>query len=315
MSILQKWSGYITRFLFDKFRVAELQRVRGINRPISFLAKHWPPTNTTIVGLTRSNAKATIAPSEGYVFWSGYYEPAESLLIDHLLKPGDIAVDIGANVGLHMVRMASLVGPSGRVYCFEPNPKCFRRLENNVSLNGFTNVHCFPVALASHSGSTTLFVNADGGNATLVKDPENKSTDDAQVKVSTLNEVLAGKRVHFIKVDIEGYELDALRGGEDIIKKYQPLMMCEYSEYYARLLRYEWRRVTDYFKSRGYRIYSINGCLLDEAFTPNARSNFNYVALPNVKLAVMPRFLGSNWRKTTPASPSRSCRRGIRTSI
>jgi FkbM family methyltransferase len=302
MNIAQEWAGRTARFLFDKFRIGELQWVRGINRPVSFLARHWPGTGAGIVRLTGTSARVAITPAEGYVFWSGYYEPAESILMAQLLGPGDIAVDIGANVGFHVLRMASLVGQSGHVYCFEPNPKCFGRLKDNVSLNGLTNVDCFPLGLGAQTTSTTLFVNPDGRNATLVEDPANQSGEGVQVEIRTLDEVLAGQRVDFIKADIEGFELEALRGGEGIIRDYHPAMLCEYSEYYARVLGYEWRSVAAFLGGHGYRLYSMRGCLLDEVYAPGALSNFNYIGLPDARPGLLARFCGKRWGKRAAAA-------------
>lgn len=87
----------------------------------------------------------------------GKYEPETIALFRSYLKEGMTVVDIGANLGYFTVIAAGLVGPSGKVFSYEPDPHNFALLEKNVSVNGFKNVTNFPVALSDRRGTRELF--------------------------------------------------------------------------------------------------------------------------------------------------------------
>ena len=88
----------------------------------------------------------------------GMWEPAETALIRSQLKPGDTFIDVGANFGYYTVLASKLVGPTGRVIAFEPDPRSFQLLERNVARNGCTNVVLEQKALADKPGTLTLHV-------------------------------------------------------------------------------------------------------------------------------------------------------------
>src|SRR5580765_7707639 len=100
---------------------------------------------------TRSNLRfvvPSLADSIGFhLYIDGIYEPAEIAWVLARLEPGDVFVDVGANIGVFTVMAAKRVGPTGRVIAFEPSPSVIRYLEENVRLNELTNVTVCPLAL------------------------------------------------------------------------------------------------------------------------------------------------------------------------
>src|SRR5205807_1845884 len=81
-----------------------------------------------------------------YSFW-GTVERGMTLYLQSMLRPGMVFVDVGANIGIHTLHAARAVGASGMVYSFEPDPKTFAVLQQNVRANGIQRVELFPVAL------------------------------------------------------------------------------------------------------------------------------------------------------------------------
>src|SRR5439155_12441507 len=92
--------------------------------------------------------------SAGYLF--GTAEPQEQAALAHYLKADDVFYDIGANIGFFAVLAARLVGSSGRVYAFEPNPACSSQVRRNADLNGFSHVEVVEAAVSSTSGHARL---------------------------------------------------------------------------------------------------------------------------------------------------------------
>lgn len=97
-----------------------------------------------------------------YFLWrKRSYEPAQSELVTRLLAKGDIAVDIGANVGYYACLVARQVGAEGKVYAVEPEATNFKWLQHNLSINGMHTVKCFRNALSNSIGTEKLYLSAD----------------------------------------------------------------------------------------------------------------------------------------------------------
>ncbi len=91
----------------------------------------------------------------------GYFEPYETTLIESVVKPGDVVLDIGANIGYYTLIFARLVGEQGRVYAFEPDPTNFQLLKKNIRANGYHNVVFINKAVAEVSEPLSLYLCPD----------------------------------------------------------------------------------------------------------------------------------------------------------
>jgi FkbM family methyltransferase len=150
-----------------------------------------------------------------YLAWKeisqfGWYEPGTTKVLLHALKAGDTFLDVGANNGYFSVLAAGRVGSSGRVLAFEPNPSSYSRLLTNRSLNPeLRNITSFRVALSDHSGTARLDTTSeDDGSASIRKD----SSKYVDVPTRSADELIGDSRVDVVKVDVEGHELQVLRG-------------------------------------------------------------------------------------------------------
>jgi FkbM family methyltransferase len=170
-------------------------------------------------------------------FWPGgvdYYEPDVRALLLHLLKPGRTFIDCGANIGYFSVQAGGLVGRDGNVIAIEANPVTYELLERNLKKNGFgIPIHC---ALSSRRGEVELFVPSDGDVYSslradgLVKN--SVSYQSISVQSRTLDEVVESlglKRVDVIKIDVEGAELEVLSSAANVLNRYRPVVIVEYS--------------------------------------------------------------------------------------
>jgi FkbM family methyltransferase len=157
------------------------------------------------------------------------YEQHElDYLADHLDK-GDVCIDVGANQGIYTLLMAHTVGNNGRVIAFEPAEYQYKRLAENLALNNLKNVTPIKAALGSCAGTATLYHDKNDGGGAL-KVPGNPAGSCEQVTVTTLDEFCARqyiKHIDFIKVDVEGAELEFLKGAEQSILKSRPIILME----------------------------------------------------------------------------------------
>jgi len=167
----------------------------------------------------------------GYFYFGGLpHEPGTEVLMRNVLRAGDTFVDVGANIG-YFTRLAShLVGPGGSVHAFEPMPAALRLLRLNTA--DLRNVNVYPFAVGQAAKKSLLSVNSRGDRSSLFEDPNARKS--VPVDVVALDDVLDIEcSVEFIKLDCEGWELEALRGASQVLDRSHPVLYFEFLESYA----------------------------------------------------------------------------------
>lgn len=166
----------------------------------------------------------------------GEWCEAELILLKPAIRPGMVVVDAGANIGTHTMAFAEWVGPTGRVYAFEPQPVVHRALTANAMINGAWNVTPLCIALGDDP-DTAAFAEYDyarqanfGGFQVeeareLAKGA--KGAPRVSIPVERLDDVLDLPRLDLIKSDVEGMECALLRGAEQTIRRHQPMLYLE----------------------------------------------------------------------------------------
>jgi len=142
----------------------------------------------------------------------GLGESEERALVARVARPGMIAVDVGANVGLHALALARLVGQGGRVHALEPEPRNRRLLERGIARARARNVLVHPVAASDKEGTLALYVSeANRGDHRTAPAPEARRA--LEVRAVTLDALLADEpRIDFVKIDVQGAETLVLKG-------------------------------------------------------------------------------------------------------
>lgn len=151
----------------------------------------------------------------------GVYEFATSQLVREYLAPGDVFVDVGANIGYYSVIAGAAVGHSGRVFAFEPSARMRARLERNVQLNELRQVTVRPEAVTASSGVVRLIEPQGTGNDGLAYVDVNGGSAGVDVRSIRLDEQpeLASRSPALIKVDVEGGELEVFRGATGLLDR------------------------------------------------------------------------------------------------
>lgn len=164
------------------------------------------------------------------LFMTSVHEPGETVLLRRLLRPGMVFADVGANVGYYTLLAARLVGPSGRIYAFEPDPACGDILRRSIQVNGYDHVIVVGKALAATPGVGWL---SQPRNKEMQQLAERRSGYRClQVEVTTLDGVVAryGGRLHLVKLDVEGAEPEVLRGMTNTLRRNPDLrIMTEFN--------------------------------------------------------------------------------------
>ncbi len=152
------------------------------------------------------------------------YDPPVAALLRERVRPGAVCLDVGANVGAYVLQLAHWSRPDGRVIAFEPNPGARAVLERHIQLNGLgERVTVVPCAVGAEGGTATLYAAEADGMSRLA---EPNAALAGQVKplavpVVTLDEYCEKERVtpDWLFLDIEGFEIAALRGARGLIEK------------------------------------------------------------------------------------------------
>lgn len=162
-----------------------------------------------------------------------------------ILSPGQVIVDLGANLGVFATRAARRVGPTGRVVAVEPHPDNFRCLQRNAQRNGLTWLDCVQAAAGNADGEAELFIHERGINHSLVR----ASSRSVLVRVRTVDSLVKERgleRIDFLKIDIEGAVPAALRGASETLRRFHPLIALE------RDSELESKGLSDILSSFGY---------------------------------------------------------------
>jgi FkbM family methyltransferase len=145
----------------------------------------------------------------------------EARFIVATLRPGQTALDVGANIGLMTLLMARAVGPSGKVFAFEPGPRSFHILRNNIAANGYENVIAVNSVAGDRNTDTELQVCGTGESDNRAADvaADAKAYYRIRIKAIVLDDYLDGRRVDLAKIDVQGSEFKVLSGLRRTIAK------------------------------------------------------------------------------------------------
>jgi FkbM family methyltransferase len=156
------------------------------------------------------------------------YEKGTTRVFAELVKEGMNVIDIGANIGYYTLLAARRVGPKGKVYAFEPEPQNFKLLIENIQLNGYKNVVAVQKAVSNRAGTASLFLGLRGSGSHSLLSSRDYGKETIAIKTVTLDEFFEKKgspAIQMIKMDIEGWEMEALDGMCRLIKRNSPLKM------------------------------------------------------------------------------------------
>jgi FkbM family methyltransferase len=157
----------------------------------------------------------------------GEFSESEVQLFRQLCRPGDIVVEVGANIGAHTVALAGIVGGQGRIYAFEPQRIVHYTLCANVAINSIDNVECFNVAVGASDGFVLIpdFRYDQPGNFGGIS--VDKFEQGRRVPCVRLDGCVDVPHLRLLKVDVEGMESEVVRGAEGLIARHRPALYVE----------------------------------------------------------------------------------------
>ena len=183
------------------------------------------------------------------VFYKDIYEKESKI------KPGDLVLDVGAHIGSFTLKAAKEVGPEGRVVSFEPSSENFKLLTLNVNSNNYSNVKLFNAAVGSAPGTAKLHLGNRKGTNSLLSDAGVQQVGIEEVPIRTLDSVadeLKLTKVSFVKIDVEGFELEVLKGAKSILASSHPSIAMETHDFGPSE-----EEITNFLGNFGYGVKTI----------------------------------------------------------
>jgi len=239
----------------------------GKERLSSYLLKHYKKSasgKTAIAWLANEDI-AIFANPNSFIEWQvasmGAYEDEINKLIRVSLKHGDTAIDVGGNIGLQSIRMSQAVGESGRVYSFEPLNYLQEKFKKNIALNRVNNVTLLPLALSDIESTAEFTIDPKGDNQgtfSLADTGPGAEKQSVDIKVADLMpELVALQALHLVKIDVEGFEFQVLRGMKNLLQKHKPRIIFEYDTPLWARTGQDIKTCYQFLSDMGYTFYQV----------------------------------------------------------
>ena len=205
------------------------------------------------------------------IYYLGDYEPNLKIHFKRLIKENDTVLDIGANIGFHTLYFAELTGVNGKVIAFEPIPINFKTLKNNVSLNNFPRIVLVNKALGNTNSQMNIHINEQTQNPgafNLFEDGVRNTIIEC-IKGDDYLQANSIEKIDFIKIDVEGYEYEVLKGLRQTISRFHPSIIFEYDRNYQLKINADAGLIFDFLKELNYNFYCVDGYGVQKAFKYN----------------------------------------------
>jgi FkbM family methyltransferase len=221
----------------------------------------------------------------------GEYGEIEWQFISRFIKTGNVVLDIGANVGGFAVPMANTVGSKGVVLAFEPQPAVFHLLSENARHNNLTQLLPFRMGLGAAKAQLETNLPDYGAQGNYGAVSFTKQGAGLKVDIERLDDVFQQSQLSFMKIDIEGMELDALQGAQKTARRFRPIIYVENDRPEKSPALIEW------FFQNQYRLWWHTTPLFNPHNFRNDRNNIygpdrilciNMIAVPIERIDLLP---------------------------
>ncbi len=212
------------------------------------------------------------------IFFFGEYENDTNKILELYLKQDDIVLEAGANIGSETLLISKILN-KGTIYCFEPNPYSFERLKINISINELKNVYAYDYALGEADNEIKFHIYPKGfcNSGMSSKYMETSITHEITVIQKTVDTFVHENNItklDFIKMDIQGAEIDLLNGASETLKRFKPTIFTEACEPYN-----DTKQLYEILVSLGYDVFLIKNLTTEKFNSVNEVRDGNWLAI------------------------------------
>ncbi len=177
-------------------------------------------------------------------------------IIKEVLKPGDIIFELGANIGYYSLLESKLIKETGKIFAIEPELENFNLLKRNIDLNNIKNVEVFNIAISNENGNSKFYVTKDSNLHSMYK-PRSGDYKEVIIETRTVDKFLENKgKINFLRMDIEGYEYQALKGMQETLKNNKDLSLF-IELHTSRVGMKKARELLNNLKSYNFEIFAL----------------------------------------------------------
>jgi FkbM family methyltransferase len=188
------------------------------------------------------------------------HEPLSTNLFRKILKQGMTCLDVGSNIGYYVCLENKIVGKNGKIIAIEPSPINFKYLQKNVNLQNTTNIELFNFACGKKNGKIDFLVSNRSNWSRVASDdlidaPPDTILETISLPIKKLDSFIHEQGINkldFVRMDVEGYELNILEGMEETLRRFKPLLQIEVHLFILGIE--STRNLLNFFKNLGYNI-------------------------------------------------------------
>lgn len=245
-----------THFPFENIvcRLSQGRSVQSLIGKFVPVNRLYPPN--TIRNVTRHGIRYCLDISD-YQNWLIYFGLTNDQPVGlfELVRADQTILDIGTNIGQTALKFAKLGGNKSTVIGFEPHPKNFQAASKNASLNDFPHLTILNLGLGSSKAKLLLSTGTfnSGGNSITTEE----SNTTVLVDIEKLDDVVTTKNlssIDLIKIDVEGFEMEVLKGAEQILRKFTPILFIELDDNHLKQQRSSAKELVHFLLERNYHI-------------------------------------------------------------
>lgn len=199
---------------------------------------------------------------------SGGYEKEAAAFVASQLRPGNVVIDLGANEGFYSILASRIVGEEGRVLAVEPDAVAVRCLRRNLNENGCRNVDVAEVCAGDAKGTLTLHVSRVSGVNSPVHGNVIGPSKPLELPCRRVDDLVRERnlqRVDLIKMDVQGWESACLRGMEETIRRFRPVIVFEFWPKGMRQAEGDPAALLERIRVLGYRLRAIEDSSVNDA--------------------------------------------------
>lgn len=300
--LMQRLLLAVTQALTLRVQIKGIARILGAIRRLYMRPDETYPVYRNVKLRIDNNCQSV------YQFWNvvNYAGFEIVLLLERILRTGDVYVDVGANIGFMTINGAKVVGDNGRVIAIEPEPRVLTKLRHNVEINCANNVTIVPRAIGEYIGTAIFSVATEEGLSRLDHglgdNPCMVLLEKIEVPVTTLDslieEVVPGRPVRLVKMDIEGFEYSVFKGARKLLHRAETIFIFESNSGALAQNGLSLIDIHAFLIAENYDVFAIIGHTADwfrigrfPSFQPII--NASAFAACNLDVIAIPRALGS----------------------